>query len=1037
MDEKKSSKHKEKLDADLKLDAKIDVASIPDDIDKGSFISSSVWSKYGLGVFVIAVIMIAIISIFALELPGIPIERSSLGILVLSFLILVFCFIADLLRWRDFTEWGALGAIIAYLGIVLIFVPIILFIFTPIHNLLTFIIITIGVIIMIIGFASHATELDRKISTQFFIFIEWVKAGGIQQSLSAFKILIGTTLGGIGKYIVQGFFNLPRRFGRFLRLLGRSLKSLSKGIWYNVHWIGLIGLIFLLLILEHSFFVNFELLIIGGFFFSLGVIYPRYDRMSNIVNRTGNFVLKRVVSVYSMLTGTKLKATEAVYCTRCLRGVERREFMSLMEVKGTENPPCPFCGYTHWITIYQKPVFKEAVFEVTEAIIKDTRIKDEAEEIVTKDVEETIESPTDEKEPEGYVDVQKDQEIQFEPSQEVETDELPIFILRKNLIELGQRLAPVNKEFREWHNWFLKQTDLFSTGKTYEKTYRKIIQRYLDFLQSKGIEDLELNGYTGIETTTDQDFSEEEIIQEEEISITQELPVSETMVLEEPQETQGDFKPIKYPKSPWETSRIVEPSRVTKEYWNSFNYYVLITFSVYFFYGLLIPLILPILDQFIGFRFFVFNLGYSTFLFHQFSSNIIYQMVISSIISTIICSIAFFVILRPHFYGTGISGYWTTVQNKLPKTKSGKANLLPFLYIFVILFFIFSFILILVFIYLVPLIFLYFLPFRGEAIQKEAQIAQKSVLVVKSSKEEKFSENRCLSCEAVIKTENRSCPFCGAKIFSETTMDKPEILIEEEIQDDLEIQVTPEISESIKCHKCGQFQKITWTYCPDCGADLQGQSQRELDIVNELKTLYDSSLTGRIFFLLQQLEKMPNLSSTTFEVVRNFRNHQNYEIKMLVNSILPEIKGAQNRKSIGLKNVYKATRSATRAIKARTDKITKDKPDQVIPKPPQEAVITEEVIKNEDLRKMANLGLKLSTLDDTIKKWHEWFLQQTKKYQKSQITNFSYRSMLKNYEKFLSESGTAALLLTFENLQVLDEMLALIHNIIIDLQEKQ
>ncbi|MFX0183105.1 MAG: hypothetical protein ACFE95_08505 [Candidatus Hodarchaeota archaeon] len=450
---------------------------LKEDLDKGSFFSFSKFSKYGLGVFAVAVIVYAVIQSLNISPMGIPPERFGPGILALSLLILFLAVIIDILRWRDFTEWGAIGALISYFGVFLIFMPLLLNTFLPFETVyianisLYFMSIIAGIIIMIIGFTSHATELDRKLSEQWTIFIEWVKAGGIKQAISAFGAMIGTTMKGIGAYLVQGIKNLPKKVGEFIRLVLRGLKNIIRytlsffqGVWNNIHWVGIIGLIFFVFISNYNFYLNIELLIIISFFFSLGILYPNQDRVVNMVNRTSTFVLKQVISTYSMLSGSKLRATDAVFCSRCLRGIERNEFESLVEIRGIENPPCPFCAYTHWISIYREPPIKEVL-----------PLEKQPEMVITKDISRIRDSKEV---------VKKIEEIE-ESKEGMLASEDQIQLDSQELIEEGQKMAELDLEARKWYEWFFHQTRLYKESRISKSGYRGMVREYKNFLKEK------------------------------------------------------------------------------------------------------------------------------------------------------------------------------------------------------------------------------------------------------------------------------------------------------------------------------------------------------------------------------------------------------------------------------------------------------------------------------------------------------------------------------------------------------------------------
>ncbi|MFW9903848.1 MAG: hypothetical protein ACFFFH_05910 [Candidatus Thorarchaeota archaeon] len=306
-------------------------------------------------------------------------DRWVLAVIGSTILFFFGCLVIDILNWRDYTEWGALGAIISYFGVLLIFIPFPLniLLYEEVVEGISFIYIImfiLGVITMIIGFTTRATEFDQKIEHQLFLFKEWIKAGGIRQALSALKQLIGTIVRGFLRYIGLGIKELGTRIKRFggwiiqstKFIVGHLVIFLTKtfpnllarsliGLWNNLHWLGLIAVIFYLIMVDipvptaDPLILKVELSVIIGFFFCLGVLYPQRDRVVQITKSMRKTVLTGVISMYSMLSGTKIQADQSVFCSRCLRGVNTREFQSLVEIKGMIDPPCPFCGFNNWI----------------------------------------------------------------------------------------------------------------------------------------------------------------------------------------------------------------------------------------------------------------------------------------------------------------------------------------------------------------------------------------------------------------------------------------------------------------------------------------------------------------------------------------------------------------------------------------------------------------------------------------------------------------------------------------------------------------
>ncbi|MFX0126315.1 MAG: hypothetical protein ACFFAE_22025, partial [Candidatus Hodarchaeota archaeon] len=74
------------------------------------------------------------------------------------------------------------------------------------------------------------------------------------------------------------------------------------------------------------------------------------------------------------------------------------------------------------------------------------------------------------------------------------------------------------------------------------------------------------------------------------------------------------------------------------------------------------------------------------------------------------------------------------------------------------------------------------------------------------------------------------------------------------------------------------------------------------------------------------------------------------------------------------------------------------------------------------------LGQQLASINDEIKKWVEWFSQQTQLYQESQMKDTMYMTIVNRFQKFLLELDGSKMHLT--DLEVLDEFLTLLHSIL-------
>ncbi|GAH13851.1 unnamed protein product, partial [marine sediment metagenome] len=166
------------------------------------------------------------------------------------------------------------------------------------------------------------------------------------------------------------------RLGKFtLGWLGKTGNFILTIFKEYSHWVAIFTLILIFLegTLLKNRYIFFGLVFIVFFFFLLGFIYPYQHRVIKILGNARNTVFKGIISTYSMLSGSKLKYNQAVYCSRCLRGVEYYEFESLKEIKNTPNPPCPFCSFTNWIIPSEEVPFREKIthdFRQLETIVQ-------------------------------------------------------------------------------------------------------------------------------------------------------------------------------------------------------------------------------------------------------------------------------------------------------------------------------------------------------------------------------------------------------------------------------------------------------------------------------------------------------------------------------------------------------------------------------------------------------------------------------------------------------------------------------------------
>lgn len=56
------------------------------------------------------------------------------------------------------------------------------------------------------------------------------------------------------------------------------------------------------------------------------------------------------------------------------------------------------------------------------------------------------------------------------------------------LKKIGQKLTSSDKEVKKWHEWFIRQTDLYQKSKIEKRIYSDRVKSYQHFLQGKNIE---------------------------------------------------------------------------------------------------------------------------------------------------------------------------------------------------------------------------------------------------------------------------------------------------------------------------------------------------------------------------------------------------------------------------------------------------------------------------------------------------------------------------------------------------------------------
>jgi hypothetical protein len=314
-----------------------------------------------------SIIFVTALIIITLANPSAA-TRWPVGLLVFTFLLLVAGIIFDVLRWRNF-DFSALGAIIAYIGIVMIFyLPIAYAFYIRLDFIFSTVWVVISILFIVGGAGARWSDYDTKIINLATMVIAYWQNYQKREAIKKLLRLLFVFLGGLVRSIGSGIRHFPERLTTFLVRVLRGLKTyfsvniklikdaiirIFQNIWNNTHWFGLLAIIAFLCLTGFStdnHYRNIELIIIMSFFFVLGILTTRSERFIRTINTTRTTVLKGAISAYSMLTGVKIKKEESIFCSRCLRGVHKIEFEELKEVEDTDQPLCPYCNHKNWVS---------------------------------------------------------------------------------------------------------------------------------------------------------------------------------------------------------------------------------------------------------------------------------------------------------------------------------------------------------------------------------------------------------------------------------------------------------------------------------------------------------------------------------------------------------------------------------------------------------------------------------------------------------------------------------------------------------------
>ncbi|MFX0066151.1 MAG: hypothetical protein ACFFC7_28625, partial [Candidatus Hermodarchaeota archaeon] len=295
----------------------------------------------------------------------------------------------DILNYRGFKEWGAIGVFIAFIGYFLFFLPVYLVILNIGYGLMYIGIMALGVLLFLIGLTSQHTEYDGKVEDQIIKLWYGRKKHTKRNILSGilylgFLLLVGTLRG-----IIIGTINLKTRFIVFIKLSFKTLKIIAhhsrifltetlpatlnetrEGIWANIHWFGLVAVVLFFVSYLNLFNVNewmlivnywltgtvvtaeslnyviLEIMLIVGFFFLIGVIHPHISQLEAIIERAQEYTWKTGYKMNYYVQ--RVVKREKINCMSCGGLIPKRA--KICEHCSKEVIKCKVC----WLSIEEE-----------------------------------------------------------------------------------------------------------------------------------------------------------------------------------------------------------------------------------------------------------------------------------------------------------------------------------------------------------------------------------------------------------------------------------------------------------------------------------------------------------------------------------------------------------------------------------------------------------------------------------------------------------------------------------------------------------
>ncbi|MHA2296077.1 MAG: hypothetical protein ACXADA_08660 [Candidatus Hodarchaeales archaeon] len=321
--------------------------------------------------------------------------RVVVGLLIVEPLIFFLGLIKDRLTSKLATmgfKFHTFWAIVSYAGIMIVFLPIVLWIaLNTLDFVLSSVLVSIGILVFFFGFFSETRDLNKNLTRSITAFIAALKSYEYQKGIKTFFGLIKQQIIDFISYLVNSALKLKKTVKNILSWTFNAPKAFIKAIVSLVQWIpsatarsirmllrhfekiGLVAsitLVYQSLIeppssLRVDFNLSFSLLVISVVLIIVKTTYLHKERFIALVvtvrDRTWetgymlNYRLKTIGETRKKITCTncgELISLNSRTCNKCDRVVERCIICKLPLEQGQEQASCLHCSkvahHDHW-----------------------------------------------------------------------------------------------------------------------------------------------------------------------------------------------------------------------------------------------------------------------------------------------------------------------------------------------------------------------------------------------------------------------------------------------------------------------------------------------------------------------------------------------------------------------------------------------------------------------------------------------------------------------------------------------------------------